>query len=157
MPYSRKLAPAGDASTWRFQLIADVHLVLVDSDGRVLLGRRQNTGFADGAFHLPSGHLEAGESVVAALIREAREETGLTIGPEQVEFAHVMHDGEGAGRVHFFFFVRQWSGTPVNREPDKCSELGWFAFDQLPEPIVAYCRAALTHIAAGQQFSLYGW
>jgi len=141
----------------RFKLVADVHLVLVSGEGQVLLGRRQNTGFADGSFHLPSGHLEPGESVVAALIREAKEETGVTICPEQVEFAHVMHNAAGRGRASFFFLVRNWTGAPVNCEPDKCSELAWFALDQLPDPFVDYCRAALTHIVAGRQFSLYRW
>jgi 8-oxo-dGTP diphosphatase len=81
----------------------------------------------------------------------------LTIGPEHVEFAHVMHDASGGGRAQFFFLVRQWTGTPVNCEPGKCSELAWFALDRLPEPIVAYCREALARIAAGEHFSVYGW
>jgi 8-oxo-dGTP diphosphatase len=140
-----------------FKLIAAAHLVLVNDDGQVLLGRRQNTGFADGSFHLPSGHLEPGETLVDALIREAKEETGVTIGPEHVEFAHVMHDASGGGRAQFFFLVRQWAGTPVNCEPGKCSELAWFALDRLPEPIVAYCAEALARIVAGQRFSVYGW
>jgi 8-oxo-dGTP diphosphatase len=140
-----------------FKLIAAAHLVLVNDEGQVLLGRRQNTGFADGSFHLPSGHLEPGETLVDALIREAREETGVRIGREHVEFAHVMHDASGGGRAQFFFLVRQWTGTPVNCEPGKCSELAWFALDRLPEPIVAYCREALARIAAGDHFSVYGW
>ncbi|MFI9531608.1 NUDIX domain-containing protein [Nocardia fusca] len=48
--------------------------------------------YEDGAYHLPSGHLEAGESVVAALVREAKEEIGVTIDPAGVGFAHVMHN-----------------------------------------------------------------
>ena len=63
----------------RHMLVGDVHLVLVNRAGRVLFGQRQNTGYEDGAWHLPSGHLEAGESVVAALIREAKEEAGIVI------------------------------------------------------------------------------
>jgi len=119
------------------------HLVLVSGEGQVLLGRRQKHGVRRRArFHLPSGHLEPGESVVAALIREAKEETGITIAPEHAEFGATSctTPPDAAGR-HFFFLVRQWSGAPVNCEPDKCSELAWFALDQLPEPIVDYCRA----------------
>jgi mutator protein MutT len=141
----------------RFGLIAAAHLILVNDQGQVLLGRRQNTGFADGSYHLPSGHLEPGETLIEALIREAKEETGLRIAAEHVEFAHVMHDASGGGRAQFFFQVSQWAGTPVNREPHQCSELAWFALDQLPEPIVAYCAGALARIAAGQRFSTFGW
>ncbi len=140
----------------RHNIIADVHLLLLNED-QVLFGRRQNTGYEDGAHHLPSGHLEAGESVVAALIREAKEEIGVSIEPEAVEFAHVMHNSSSGGRAAFFFTVRIWDGEPDNREPDKCSGLAWSSLDALPDHLIAYCRTALEHIAAGQPFSIYGW
>jgi mutator protein MutT len=147
----------GGTDSRRYKLIGDVHLLLLNRDGQVLFGRRQNTGFEDGAWHVPSGHLEAGESVVQALIREAKEEIGVTINPEDVEFAHIMHNASSGGRAAFFFTVQQWSGMPENREPDKCSELQWFSFDELPDHLIAYCRVALEHINVGQAFSLYGW
>ncbi len=141
----------------RHKVTGDVHLLLIDADNQVLFGRRQNTGFEDGAYHLPAGHLEAGESVVQALIREAKEEVGVTIAPEHIEFMHVMHNSSNGGRVAFFFAVRQWDGPPYNREPEKCSELRWFPLGALPNHLIAYCRVALRHIAAGQPLSLYGW
>src|SRR5450631_2363193 len=107
---------ARGAETRRFKLTSDVHLVLLDGD-KVLFGLRRNTGFEDGAYHLPSGHLEAGESVVQAIIREAKEEVGVTIAPENVEFSHVMHNSSSGGRAAFFFSVRRWEGVPENREP----------------------------------------
>lgn len=149
--------PAHGSDTRRHTLTGDVHLLLVDNDGRVLFGRRQNTGFEDGAWHLPAGHLEAGESVVQALIREAEEEVGVTIDPKHVEFAHIMHSSSSGGRAAFFFTVSQWQGTPENREPQKCSELAWFPFNDLPDHLIGYCRVALDHINAGQAFSVYGW
>jgi 8-oxo-dGTP pyrophosphatase MutT (NUDIX family) len=141
----------------RHKLTGDVHLLLLNPDGLVLFGRRQNTGFEDGAWHLPAGHLEAGESVVQALIREAKEEVGVTIAPEDVEFAHVMHSSSSGGRAAFFFTVRKWDGTPENREPGKCSELAWFPLDALPDRMIGYCHVALGHIAVGEAFSVYGW
>lgn len=141
----------------RFKLTGDVHLLLLDAEDRMLFGRRQNTGFEDGAWHVPSGHLEAGESVVQALVREAKEETGIRILPEDVEFAHVMHNSSGGGRAAFFFTVRRWDGTPENREPDKCGELAWFAPDAWPGHLTTYCRVALEHAAAGEPFSVFGW
>jgi 8-oxo-dGTP diphosphatase len=148
---------AHGADTRRFKLTGDIHLLLLNGDGQILLGRRQNTGFEDGAYHVPSGHLEAGESVVQALIREAKEEVGVSIAEEHVEFAHVMHNSSSGGRVAFFFTVRHWGGVPENREPEKCSELRWFPLDALPEHMIDYCRIAFTHIAAGEAFSVYGW
>jgi 8-oxo-dGTP pyrophosphatase MutT (NUDIX family) len=95
--------------------------------------------------------------VVTALVREAKEEIGVTIEPEAVQFAHVMHNSSGGGRAAFFFTVRDWESEPNNREPDKCSELAWFPLDDLPDHLIPYCQAALEHIAAGQPFSVYGW
>ncbi|WP_063061547.1 NUDIX hydrolase [Nocardia sienata] len=145
------------ASEQRHKVIGDVHLLLTDGQERVLFGRRANTGYEDGAYHLPSGHLEAGESVVAALVREAKEEIGVTIDPAAVGFAHVMHNSSSGGRVAFFFQVQRWEGEPVNMEPDKCDELAWFALDALPDRMIGYCRAALGHIADQREFSTFGW
>ena len=143
--------------TRRHQLTGDVHLLLLDPDSRVLFGCRQNTGFEDGTWHLPAGHLESGESVVQALIRETKEEIGITIAPEDVEFTHIMHSSSSGGRAAFFFAVRRWDGTPENREPEKCSELAWFPLDALPDRMIGYCREALDRIAVGEHFSVYGW
>ncbi|MFQ6396659.1 NUDIX hydrolase [Nocardia sp. KC 131] len=140
----------------RHKVTGDVHLVLRRGDN-VLYGRRQNTGFEDGAWHLPSGHLEADESVIAALIREAEEEIGVVIKPEDVQFSHIMHNSSSGGRVAFFFVVTNWQGEPTNREPDKCSALDWFAVDKLPDHMIAYCRTAMKHIGVGSPFSTFGW
>ncbi|WP_327109982.1 NUDIX domain-containing protein [Nocardia sp. NBC_01730] len=143
--------------TERHKLIGDVHLVLVDDQGRYLFGRRANTGYEDGAWHLPSGHLESDESVVDALVREAAEEIGVVIAPIDVHFAHVMHNSSSGGRAAFFFLVSTWAGTPINQEPDKCDALEWFAPAELPDRMIRYCRAALSSIVASQPFSVYGW
>jgi 8-oxo-dGTP diphosphatase len=149
-------APHG-ADSRRHMLVGDVHLLLINPAGEVLFEQRQNTGYEDGAWHLPSGHLEAGESVVAALIRESREEIGVIIDEQEVEFCHVMHNSSGGGRAAFFFAVHRWIGEPTNLEPDKCSGLDWFSPSALPCDLIPYCRAALEWIAANHCFSVYGW
>ncbi len=103
----------------RHSLTGDVHLLLIGPGGQVLFGRRRNTGFEDGAWHVPAGHLEAGESVVQALVREANEEVGITIAAKDVQFTHVMHSSSSGERAAFFFTVQDWEGTPENREPGK--------------------------------------
>lgn len=59
----------------RYTAHVDLHLILRDTDGRVLMGQRQNTGWADGQLGLPSGHLEDGESATAGM-GEAYSERG---------------------------------------------------------------------------------
>jgi 8-oxo-dGTP diphosphatase len=120
-------ARAGDLSgitVDRPRVIVDVNLLLRDAD-RILLGLRRG-GFADGMYSLPAGHLELGESVRDALIREAREETGIIIAAADARFVQVMHNSYGIGRMAFFFEARTWTGDITNREPDKCQELCWF-------------------------------
>ncbi|MEV6428218.1 NUDIX domain-containing protein [Nocardia sp. NPDC051463] len=144
------------AQPQRHTVTGDVHLLLRRGN-QLLLGRRHNTGFEDGAWHLPAGHLDAGESVVDALIREAAEEIGVTIKPEDVRFSHIMHNSSSGGRMAFFFTVRTWQGEPSNLEPDKCDALGWFTADTLPDHMIDYCRVAIGRIAASTPFSIYGW
>ncbi|WP_248960466.1 NUDIX hydrolase [Sphaerisporangium perillae] len=138
----------------RFRAIIDVHVLLL-RDGELLLARRAGTGYGDGRWHLPSGHLEDGESVTAAAIREAREEIGVTIDPAHLVFAHVMH--RAPERVGLFFTVERWDGEPYNAEPDKCSEIAWWPLDDLPHDTIDYPAAAIQAIAAGRPFALHGW
>ncbi|GAA5059395.1 8-oxo-dGTP pyrophosphatase MutT (NUDIX family) [Thermocatellispora tengchongensis] len=150
-----------DAATapGRYRPVVDVHLLLVDGE-KVLLGRRRDTGYADGEWHImPSGHLEEGESVLDTAVREAREELGVRVSPADIEPAHVMHhrNAGGTARIGLFFVCRRGYGTPVNAEPHKCAELGWFPADALPPDTVPYAAAGVRAVAEGRGFSLHGW
>jgi ADP-ribose pyrophosphatase YjhB (NUDIX family) len=138
----------------RFRVIADVHLLLI-KDGKVLLGQRANTGYGDGAYHPPAGYLEEGESVVEALIRQAREEIGVTIHLRDVSFAHVMHNSSEDGEIALFFAVTKWTGEPAVMQPDRCSELRWIPLLELPPDMIDYARVAIRHYLGGAAFSTY--
>jgi 8-oxo-dGTP pyrophosphatase MutT (NUDIX family) len=141
----------------RHKEIVDVHLLLLRDDA-VLLARRSGTGYADGLLHAPSGHLEDGEDVRNAMIREAREEIGLELAPDELDAVLVMQHRapHGRARIGWFFVARHGSGgEPFNREPDKCSELGWYPLDALPDDMVAYCRAGIDAYRAGHRFVLH--
>ncbi|MET8008986.1 NUDIX domain-containing protein [Streptomyces sp. NPDC005271] len=72
----------------RDRSIVGAHLVLV-RDNAVLLGQRHpDSAFAPGAWHLPAGHREAGESALACMVRETAEEAGLTMVAEDLRLAH---------------------------------------------------------------------
>ena len=146
-------APAG---SYRPQV--GVHLILT-REGKVLLLRRANTGIADGFWSVPGGSLDDGETLPAAATREAREETGVTIDPGDLAFAHLCHhaDPDGLARIGVFFTARRWAGEPVNAEPHLCSELAWHDLDDLPGDTVSYIRAALLGYRKGTTFSLDSW
>ncbi|GHH49260.1 8-oxo-dGTP pyrophosphatase MutT (NUDIX family) [Streptomyces candidus] len=137
--------------------VVDVHLIL-RRGADVLLARRANTGYADGLLHGPSGHVEDGEDVRAAMIREAYEEVGVTIGPDELAVALVMqHRGPG-GQARTGWFFEAWydpADPPANREPHKCSGLAWHSLDALPDDMVAYCRAGLEAYRKGERFVLH--
>ncbi|MCQ4041742.1 NUDIX domain-containing protein [Streptantibioticus rubrisoli] len=136
--------------------IVDVHLILRRADS-VLLARRSNTGYADGLWNAPSGHVEDGEDVRTAMIREAYEEIGVVIDPADLRVALVMQHRapNGSARTGWFFEALRWSGKAVNREPHKCAGIEWFELDALPDDMVAYCRAGVDAYRAGDRFVLH--
>jgi 8-oxo-dGTP pyrophosphatase MutT (NUDIX family) len=117
--------------------------VLCEREGRVLLLRRAGTGFFDGLYSLPGGHVEQGESILQAAARELEEETGLQIAPDDLGWLGIIHRRSDTNRIDFFLRALRWQGEPVLCEPDKCSELGWFACNDLPENVVSYVKVAL--------------
>jgi 8-oxo-dGTP diphosphatase len=141
----------------RYRACIDVHVILRNTGGDILLGLRQNTGFADGSWHLPSGHTEDGESAVSAAIREAAEEIGVQLDPTETRFVHLMHHRTNEGRVALFFEATHWNGDVTNQEPDKCAEWAWFPATGLPENMITYAADALTHYAKGVVYSERGW
>src|ERR1044071_7779258 len=96
-----------------------VHLLFFRDD-QILLLRRFNTGYADGQYSVPAGHLDGGETVLAAAAREGLGETGVHIAAGDIGFPAVVHRKDGDERVDFFVHIRRWQGEPANTEPDKC-------------------------------------
>ncbi|WP_061296268.1 NUDIX hydrolase [Herbidospora cretacea] len=143
-------------SSERYKTCVDLHLILRRGD-QVLLGQRQNTGYADGSWHLPSGHLDPGESASQGALREAAEEIGVTIEPGDVQFAHLMHHYTNDARTALFYEAEQWTGEITNMEPDKCVEWRWFPLDALPDQMIPYAADALAHCIKGDVYSERGW
>jgi len=133
-----------------------VHLLFFRED-QILLLRRFNTGYADGQYSVPAGHLDGGETVIAAAAREAEEETGVRIKLSDLVFSSVLHRNDGEERVDFFVHVLDWQGEPVNTEPEKCDELRWVNVDELPDNIIPYIKRAIQNHRGGITFDEFGW
>lgn len=125
----------------------------------MLLVRRCNTGFADGQLSVPAGHVESGESVTRAALREAREEVGLALAPERLDVVGVMHRKSDDERIDFFLAcpLDAADARPENREPEKCSELLWADPAHLPDDTIPYVRAAIDNWRRGLWFEEFGW
>jgi 8-oxo-dGTP pyrophosphatase MutT (NUDIX family) len=140
----------------RFRLIAAVHVFMIRG-GTVFMLRRANTGWGDGLFSLPAGHLDGNEQILDAAVREVLEETGVKVGPEDMRVVGVMHRKSNNERVDFFLAAERWQGEPHNCEPSRCSETGWFSLIDLPGDTVPYVRRGADNFRAGRWFDSYGW
>jgi ADP-ribose pyrophosphatase YjhB (NUDIX family) len=140
----------------RFKLVPESHLLLI-RDERILLLRRSNTEYEDGKYSVVAGHMEDGETAREAICREAREEVGIELAPEDLAFAQVVHRADRGQRVGFFFSALRWRGEPRNMEPHKASDLRWFPLDALPDDMVPYVRRAIDLWRAGTFYSESGW
>jgi len=121
----------------------------------VLLQLRRKTGFMDGHWAAGiAGHVEPGESVTAAAVREGAEELGLDVAPGDLMPLTAMHRSNAVGgpaleqRADFFFTLTRWRGTPTIQEPYKSGALRWFALDALPEPVPPHELKVLRLLAA---------
>lgn len=121
------------ADTGRFLTHVAVFVVLCDTQGRVLLQQRSGTGYLDGYWDLPSGHVEQDEALPAAAARELFEETGVTVAPADLRLLTIDQYFVERNYLNFVFAAHAWQGTPTVQEPDKCSAMGWFAPAALPE------------------------
>ena len=133
-----------------------VHIFLL-RENHVLLLRRANTGYEDGNYSVVAGHLEGGECVTQAAIREAYEEVGVRLCPTDLTVASVMHRLSNDERIDFFLVATKWGGRVANQEPDKCSELRWCALDALPANTIPYVRVALENFRQRVWFAEFGW
>jgi 8-oxo-dGTP diphosphatase len=121
--------------------------------GAVLLLRRAGTGYLDGWYALPGGHLQRGEGIVECAMREIREETGIVVAASQLRAAAVMPylSGEHQG-IDFIMACDDFVGEPTLAEPHLADSIGFWSADALPANSVPYLRAALDLAASGQWF-----
>ena len=105
-------------------------LCLIQKDGKILLQNRVKTDWQGYAF--PGGHLEVGESIVDAVVREVREETGLTIynpalcGVKQFPLKGGKY--ENGRYLVFLFRADQFTGEVTSSDE---GEMRWIAKDEL--------------------------
>ena len=139
----------------RFRMKVAVYLILRDGD-KTLVSLRKGTGWKDGWFSLVAGHVEAGESVEAAMVREAREEAGIHVSPKNLRHVFTMHrksDDSLNDYIDIFFECHSWGGEVHNKEPEKCAALEWVAINQLPENTLGYIKFVLEQYAQGLSYS----
>lgn len=133
--------------------------LLLRKGEEILLMRRKGSGYYDGWYSVPAGHVEAGELSIDALLRETKEELGITLDKDDVRLVHTMyrtkHDETG-DRADLFFEATKWTGEITNTEPHKCDDIQWFPLDALPENMMHHVRVAIKSVEHGVAYSELG-
>ncbi|MDY0811872.1 NUDIX domain-containing protein [Kitasatospora purpeofusca] len=109
-----------------------VAAAVISHDGRVLLLRRNPDDYMGGLWEVPSGRVEAGETILDALRRETNEETGLTISQVIGYIGHFDYGNSYGGTTRQFNFAV----TVEKTEPIVLTEHDahqWAQPDKLPE------------------------
>lgn len=137
--------------------------LILKRNGKVLLQRRYNTGYMDGRYSLPAGHVDKGETFTQCIVREAKEEIGINLKPKDIKIAHLMHRfsetkwGNLGYRIDVFFTAEKWDNVPQIKEPNKCDDLSWFSLNNLPQNIIPEIYQALNFINKKIFYSEFGW
>lgn len=142
----------------RFSLLVSIHILLI-KEQEILLLLRKNIS-SDGLYGLVAGHLDAGETVTNAIIREAKEEANITINPVDIEFATTCHSYNSKNNkefIQFYVVCKKWQGEVKNNEPEKCGDLSFFPIDNLPNNMVPYVRDGIKKVMLGTKYYEYGW
>jgi 8-oxo-dGTP diphosphatase len=142
----------------RFKAILSVYLVLINDNNEILLALRNNTGYCDGYYGLVSGHVEKNETILDAIIREAKEEAGIVINKSDLSMSCVMYRrSPDRDCMDFFIKATRWEGAIINAEPHKCDELRFFDLKNLPNNLIEYVKKGLDCTQNNVFYIEYGW
>ena len=106
-----------------------VACALVDADRRVLIAQRPEGKTLAGLWEFPGGKVERGERPEQTLIRELREELGISVGePCLAPLTFASHAYEGFHLLMPLYICRRWEGQVVAREGQ---QLAWVRANKL--------------------------
>lgn len=130
----------------RFKTAVTVGAILINEDNKILLQKRCNTGYMDGMYAIVSGHLEKNESMLSGIIREVKEEIGVELSSDKVEFVCIIRRGDNDDYINSYFKCDNFAGDVKNMEIDKCTELKWFNINELPDNIIPNDKRAIKNM-----------
>jgi ADP-ribose pyrophosphatase YjhB (NUDIX family) len=121
--------------------------VVLDDDGRVLLGRRADSG----RWALVAGILDPGEEPAVGLAREVLEETAVEVHVEALAAVTTTPmvtypNGDRSAYLDLCFVARPVSPAAARAArvaDDESIEVGWFPLEALPDDVTPWTRELL--------------
>ncbi len=141
------------------ETVLAVYLIL-RKDGKILLARRTNTGWADGHYSMVAGRIDGNETIRQAMSREAKEEAGIDVAVEDLKVVHVVHrhtPPPGKESLDFFLTASVWKGEPKNMEPQYCDDMNWFDEKTPPPKTLKFLPVILERVKHNIFYSEYGF
>jgi 8-oxo-dGTP diphosphatase len=134
----------------RWRLVRNVPCteVIVERDGKALLGRRAREPLA-GMWEIPGGFVDRNEHPVQAGVREMREELGIDVTLTGLVGTYLEISSLGEC-LEITAYVATTDATEVVPDPGEVSEFGWFAPGEFPEAMAGRDRERLDDWAAGR-------
>lgn len=125
--------------------------VIITHGGKIFTVQRKNSGYYDGFYTLPAGHIKQGEKPLAACVREAKEEANLNISGEVLNLVHVMFEMDAY--IDFYFRVDATTNNLSLENLKTHYEVAWLDPIADADKIVPKARQALEAISAGKIYS----
>ncbi|ACM26720.1 NUDIX domain-containing protein [Rhizobium rhizogenes] len=116
-------------------------------DRKLLLYKRLKAPEA-GFWSIVGGKVDHMEPAAKAAIREAEEESGLSIGNiDYLCATEVINDTDRQHWISLIYLTKDFSGEASLVAPDKLSDFGWFGRNELPQPLSAFAEATIAHLS----------
>jgi 8-oxo-dGTP pyrophosphatase MutT (NUDIX family) len=121
------------ATRMRVKIAKTVGAMFINSDGAVLLGLRSPTKRTwPGYWDIIGGHVEDGESLDDALVRESQEEIGVV--PRRFKLVATFKERQPethGDALHHVYAVTSWQGGNPTNVCDEHTELKWFSISEM--------------------------
>jgi 8-oxo-dGTP pyrophosphatase MutT (NUDIX family) len=120
-------------------------LLILRQENKIYLQLRKNSSFSN-QYCFIAGHLEKDEGLKEGMIREAKEEVGININPDDLELRLILYDKRGNGYMQVYFECHHWQGSVHNCEPDRCHEIILTDWSNIPKNVPDFIKEAINAI-----------
>ena len=140
----------------REKFLCSIYIIIRNKNNEILLQRRANTKLWCGFLALPAGHVDKGENVYDALIREAKEELNIDVSIDDICDTFVVNRRNNKLSPYFdvYFEIDDYDGEITIGEPLKCLELVWCDINDLPYDMITFEKEAINNNMEGIKFSV---